>query len=102
MARSPTAGSSSTGPRSTRPGRLRPEPRSPDGPAIMVASGVGDSPARPDPPGPVRGPAPVLVLGQHVVSVVLQEQLHEHRVHLILLTSAGPGSGPPRHPQESR
>ena len=41
-----------------------------------VASGVGDGPARPDPPDPVRGPAPVLLLGHHVVGVVLQEQLH--------------------------
>jgi hypothetical protein len=46
---------------------------SPGGPAIPVP---GDDPhglARPGPPGPVRGPAPVLLLGQHVVSAVLQE-----------------------------
>src|SRR5262249_32976525 len=51
-------------------------------------------------PGPARGPAPVLLFGQHVVGVVIQVQLHEHRVHRILLipvpSTIAVRQGPPR------
>src|SRR5215468_1517965 len=34
-------------------------------------------------------PPPLLLVGQEIVRVRLQEQLHEHRVHDVLLGSAG-------------
>src|SRR5690349_16644125 len=75
-----------------RPGRRR---NSPDGPPVPVADGDPGGLAYPDPPGPARGPPPVL-LGQRVVRAVLEEQLHEHRMHGILLRR-GHGRGRSAH-----
>src|SRR5215475_9512962 len=57
--------------------------------AILGAAGDLHGHARPVLPGQLRVPPPLLLVGQQIVRVRLQEQLHEHRVHGVLLGSAG-------------
>ena len=54
--------------------------RSPSRPVLPVTGGGPDGHGRSGSPGPPRAAPPVL-LGQQVIGVGLDEQLHEHRVH---------------------
>src|SRR5215472_11179011 len=40
-------------------------------------------------PGQLRGPPLLLLVGQQIIRFGLQVQLHEHRVHDVLLSAAG-------------
>src|SRR6266705_1827521 len=62
---------------------------SPSRPEIPITGGRPHDDGRPVAPGLARAAAPVLLLGQQIIGVGLDEQLHERRMHDALPVAGG-------------